>query len=165
VISYHLASKPQSAPRISIVNAAGDTVARLVGDQDAGLNSVTWNLVETPAATAQGGAGGGRGGGRGGAGGGRGGIGAEPVNAPGFPAGFNPRPAESRAAPDSSGSPTAPATAGPGRGQGGGRGFGRGNIRQAETGDYRVVLDVDGKVSTQVLRVVRVLPGQVSIMP
>jgi hypothetical protein len=165
VISYHLAARPQSAPRISIVNAAGDTVARITGEQDAGLNSVTWNLVETPGiATAQG-AGGGRGGGRGGAGGGRGGAGAEPTNAAGFPAGFNPRPAESRAAPDSSGSPTAPQTAGAGRGQGGGgRGFGRGNIRQAETGDYRVVLDVDGRVSTQVLRVVRVLPGQVSIM-
>jgi hypothetical protein len=33
-----------------------------------------------------------------------------------------------------------------------------------ETGDYRVVLDVGGQKQMQVLRVVRVEPGQVSVM-
>jgi hypothetical protein len=50
-----------------------------------------------------------------------------------------------------------------GRGGGGGGGFGgRGNA-EAETGDYRVVLDVGGVKMVQVLRVVRVEPGQVSV--
>jgi hypothetical protein len=162
VIWYRLPARAGATPKISIVNAAGDTVARLDGEADAGLNSVTWNFVESPAGTANA-AGGGRGG-RGG--GGRGGF-QGPVNDPGFPAGYNPRPAESRAAPDTSGSPTAPAAQ---RGGGGGRGgrgggFGRGNSRNADTGDYRVVMNVDGKISTTVLRVVKVAPGQVSIMP
>ena len=89
------------------------------------------------------------------------------MNVAGFPPGFEPRPAESRAAPDTSGSPTAPQATGGrgGRGGGGGGGFGRGNVRNADTGDYRVVMQVDGKTYTQVLRVVRVAPGQVSIMP
>ena len=87
------------------------------------------------------------------------------MNVPGFPAGFEPRPAESRAPADSSGSPTAPQQAAGGRGGRGGGGFGRGNVRSADTGDYRVVLQVDGKTFTQVLRVVKVAAGQVSIMP
>jgi hypothetical protein len=162
VISYRLATTPASAPRIMIVNAAGDTVATMTGEQKAGLNSVTWNFIE--------GAPGGAGAGRGAGAGGRGGRGAAsgPVNVSGFPPGFEPRPAESRAAPDTSGSPTAPQAQGGrggGRGGGGGGGFGRGNVRNADTGDFRVVLQVDGRNYTQVLRVVRVAPGQVSIMP
>ena len=156
VISYRLAAAPASAPRILIVNAAGDTVATLSGEQKAGLQNVTWNFIE---------GGGAGGGGRGGAfGGGRGGRGGAtgPVNVPGFPPGFEPRPAESRAPADTSGSPTAPQTQGGGRG---GRGGGRGAVRSADTGDYRVVLQVDGRSYTQVLRVVRVAPGQVSIIP
>ena len=47
--------------------------------------------------------------------------------------------------------------------RGGGGGFGgRGNA-EAETGNYRVVLDVGGTKIVQVLRVVRVEPGQVSV--
>jgi photosystem II stability/assembly factor-like uncharacterized protein len=159
VISYRLASAASSAPRVMIVNAAGDTVATMTGDPKAGLNSVTWNFIE--------GANGGGGRGAGGFGGGRGrGGNAGPVNVAGFPPGFEPRPAESRAPADSSGSPTAPQQAAGGRGgRGGGGGFGRGNVRSADTGDYRVVLQVDGKTYTQVLRVVKVAPGEVSIMP
>jgi hypothetical protein len=93
------------------------------------------------------------------------------VNVPGFPPGFNPRPAESRAEPDSSGSPTAQARVlaqggGAGRGgRGGGGGGGRagGGPAPAATGDYRVVLEVAGQRFTQVLRVVQVAPGTVSV--
>jgi hypothetical protein len=99
-----------------------------------------------------------------------------PISVQGFPAGFNPRPAESSAAPDSSGSPTAVARelasgaggrggrGGRGGGGGGGGGFGRGNVSAVETGDYRIVLDADGAKQVQVLRVVNVEPGQVSVM-
>jgi hypothetical protein len=96
------------------------------------------------------------------------------VNVAGFPTGFNPRPAESNAAADTTGSPTAVArtlaagTAGGGgrggRGGGGGGGFGRGNVETVDTGDYRVVLDAGGTKLTQVLRVVKVSPGDVSVM-
>jgi hypothetical protein len=158
VISYRLAAAPASAPRILIVNAAGDTVATLAGEQKAGLQNVTWNFIEGGGA-----GGGGRGGAFGGGRGGRGGA-AGPVNVPGFPPGFEPRPAESRAPADTSGSPTAPQAQG-GRGGRGGGGGGRGAVRSADTGDYRVVLQVDGRSYTQVLRVVKVAPGQVSIMP
>jgi hypothetical protein len=127
-----------------VVNAAGDTVARLTGPQSAGINRVTWNFAIGGADFA------GRGGG------GRG------IAGPGSPT----RPSESQAVPDSSGSPTAPRDAGAGRGGrggGGGGGFGgRGNA-EVETGAYRVVLDVGGVKMVQVLRVVRVEPGQVSI--
>jgi hypothetical protein len=37
-------------------------------------------------------------------------------------------------------------------------------VQSVETGDYRVVLDVAGQKQVQVLRVVRVTPGQVSVM-
>jgi hypothetical protein len=77
------------------------------------------------------------------------------------------RPSESIAAPDSSGSPTVVVAAGGGRGGrgggGGGGGFGGRGNGEAETGDYRVVLDAGGTKMTQVLRVVRVEPGQVSV--
>jgi hypothetical protein len=97
-----------------------------------------------------------------------------PVNDPGFPPGYNARPAEVRAPADSSGSPTAQARAlaaggGGGRGGrgggGGGGGGGRGGANETvDTGDYRVVLDIGGTKQTTVLRVVRVAPGQVSVM-
>ena len=90
----------------------------------------------------------------------------------GFPRGFNPRPAESLGAADSSGAPTAVQRAlaeSGGRGGRGGRGGGGGGGRggagiTAETGDYRVVLDVGGTKQTSVLRVVRVQPGDVAVM-
>jgi hypothetical protein len=168
-ISYRLASKAAGPVRVLIVDAAGDTIARLNGTDSVGINKVAWNLLATGDLQL-----GGRGGG-GGFGGGRGGP-QGPVNVPGFPAGFNPRPAESSAPPDTTGSPTAvarqlaEAARGGGRGAGrggrggGGAGFGRGNVQAVETGDYRVVLDVGGQKQTQVLRVVRVAPGEVSVM-
>jgi len=170
-ITYRLAAKASSPVRVMIVDAAGDTIARLTGTNDVGLNHVSWNLVPTGDQVVAG-----RGGGRGGFGGGRGGAAPEPVNVPGYPAGFNPRPAESMAPPDSSGSPTAQARqlgeerAGAGRGGRGGRGAGagggfggRGN-QSVETGDYRVVLDAGGQKQIAVLRVVKVEPGDVSVM-
>jgi len=52
-----------------------------------------------------------------------------------------------------------------GRGAGGGGGQGRGNaVDFVETGDFRVVLDIAGQKLTQVLRVVKVEPGQVAVM-
>jgi hypothetical protein len=177
-ITYRLAAKASSPVRVMIVDAAGDTIARLNGSNDVGLNHVAWNLIPSGEQFAGGGGGGrgGRGGGPGGPGGfgGRGGQ-EGPVNVPGFPPGFNPRPAESSAAPDTTGSPTAQAReiAGPGGrgrggrgggGGGGGGGFGRGNAVAVETGDYRVVLDAGGQKQVQVLRVVRVEPGDVSLM-
>ena len=167
-----------------VVSTKGDTVARLNGANTAGINKVTWNFILAPA-DAVAGAGGG---GRGGAGidpallaqfgGGRGGLPfPDTAQVPGFPRGFNPRPAESRAAPDSSGSPTArerllaeaAGRGGAGRGGrgagGGGGGGGRGGaLPTAETGDYRVVLDVAGQKQTTVLRVVKVQPGALTVM-
>lgn len=141
---------------------AGDTLARLTGTNNAGLNTVNWNLA-IGGAGAFAGFGGGGGGGRFGNQG--------PVNAPGFPAGFDPRPAESRLAPDSSGTPTAQARAlaataqaAGGRGQGGWWGFGGQRIAYAETGDYRVVLVVGDQSYSQVMRVVRVSPEQTSVL-
>ena len=143
-----------------IVNTAGDTIARLSGTNTAGINRVSWNLqianADAPFA----------GGGRGGRGGAQ-----EPVNVAGFPPGFNPRPAEQNTPPDTTGSPTAQARElesgrGGGRGGrgGGGGGGGRGEVRTAETGDYRVILDVAGQKQIQVLRVIRVSPGEVSVL-
>jgi hypothetical protein len=146
-IHYRLASAVTGPVRVMVVNAAGDTVARLTGSANAGINRVMWNFAIGGIDFA---------GRAGGGGGGRGTVG------PASPT----RPSESQAAPDSSGSPTVVVTAGAGRGGrggGGGGGFGgRGNA-EAETGDYRVVLDVGGVKMVQVLRVVRVEPGQVSI--
>jgi photosystem II stability/assembly factor-like uncharacterized protein len=146
-IEYRLASATTSPVRVLVVNTAGDTVARLTGTQNAGINHVTWNFAIGDV--------GGRGGRGGGGGGGRGGAG--PVSPT--------RPSESMAAPDSSGSPNEVVVAGAGRGArggGGGGGFG-GRGAEAETGDYRVVLDVGGQKMTQVLRVVKVEPGQISV--
>ena len=178
-IVYRLGAAGQGGARVLIVDAAGDTIARLNGSVNAGLNRVSWNFVASVAdeaiAGGAGRAGGGGGGGGGGRGGGGRGAGGDPVNDPGFPPGFNSRPAESRAAPDSSASPTAQARAiaaraggpggrGGGRGGGGGGGRGGGGPSTVDTGDYRVVLDVGGSKQTAVLRVVRVGPGMISIM-
>jgi photosystem II stability/assembly factor-like uncharacterized protein len=164
VISYRLAGNADSA-RISIVTTAGDTIARLSGPARAGLNRVEWSLGPSPAGQVNLSGRGGRGGGA-------------ASNVPGFPPGFIPRPAESAAAPDSSGSPTAQAralAAGGGRGgRGGGAGGGRGGGGRggapgfaapapAMTADYRVVLDVAGQRLAQTLRVVVVPPGIVSL--
>ncbi len=154
VISYRVAAAADSA-RIAIVNAAGDTVARLRGPGAAGLNSVEWNLMESPSGQVAGrGFGFGRGGFQG------------PVNEPGFPPGFNPRPAESRGPADTSSSPTAQARALAAGGGGGGRGFGggfgrggRGSSTPATTSDYKVVVEIAGQKLTQVLRVIDVVPG------
>jgi len=165
-IAYRLAAPLGSAPRVSIVNAAGDTIARLTGTNVAGVNKVTWNMQVAPQGEAPGGGrGGGPGGGRGGA------QNQAPVNVPGFPPGFNPRPAEQNTPPDTTGSPTAQARAlaeGPagGRGGRGGGGGGRGGAgaTPVETGDYRVVLDLGGQKQTTVLRVYRVKEGEVSVL-
>jgi hypothetical protein len=164
VISYRLAGNADSA-RISIVTTAGDTIARLSGPARAGLNRVEWSLGPSPTGQVNLSGRGGRGGGA-------------ASNVPGFPPGFIPRPAESAAAPDSSGSPTAQAralAAGGGRGgRGGGAGGGRGGGGRggapgfaapapAMTADYRVVLDVAGQRLAQTLRVVVVPPGIVSL--
>ncbi|MBK7906565.1 MAG: hypothetical protein IPJ78_08365 [Gemmatimonadetes bacterium] len=163
-ITYRLGMPGTGAPRLFVLNMAGDTLARLTGTNNAGLNTVNWNLAIGGAGAFAGfGGGGGGGGGRFGNQG--------PVNAPGFPAGFDPRPAESRLAPDSSGTPTAQARAlaataqaAGGRGQGGGGGFGGQRIAYAETGDYRVVLVVGDQSYSQVMRVVRVSPEQTSVL-
>jgi hypothetical protein len=158
VITYRLAAASQDSARVSIVNAAGDTVSRLRGPARAGLNRISWNLLVSPDGQAVAFGRGGRG------------QAAGPVTVPGFPPGFNPRPAESRDAPDTSASPTAQARAiaagrgGRGGRGGGGRGGGRGGARPAETSDYRVVLEVVGQRQAQTLRVVQVEPGQVSVM-
>jgi hypothetical protein len=165
VISYRLAANTDSA-RISIVNVAGDTVARLRGSGSAGLNRVEWGMAVSPSGQVNLSGRGGRGGGA-------------ATNVPGFPPGFIPRPAESGAAPDSSGSPTAQARAlaaagagggrggrgggGGGFGQGGGRGGTGGGFAPAMTADYRVVLEVGGQRMTQPLRVVVVPPGVTSV--
>jgi len=167
VFSYRLAAPASGGVRLIVLSAGGDTVARMNGPNVAGVNQVTWNMMATGTGPAipQGG------------GGGRGGFGAPTglVNVPGFPIGFNPRPAESRAAADSSGSPTsqerlivaAAAASAAGRGApppSGGRGGGGGGARPVETGDYRVVLDAGGQAIAQTLRVVRVSPNETSVL-
>ncbi len=175
VITYRLAAPLSGAPRLTIMNAGGDTVARLTGTNNAGMNQVTWTMTATGSQPMPIIAGGGRGGGGGF------GFGAPtgPVNDPGFPPGFNSRPAEARMAPDSSGSPSAQARqiaeaaqapaggrggfGGGGGGGGGGRG-GFGAARAVETGDYRVVLEANGQVMSQTLRVVRVSADDRSVL-
>ena len=168
-IEYRLSSPLPSAPRVSIVDAAGDTIARITGTNSAGINHVSWSLLPTGEQVIP------AGGIAGFFGGGRGGRAAEPpANVAGFPPGFNPRPAEQNNPPDTTGSPTAQAREIEGRGAGGGRGGrggggGRGagggrNLEPVATGDYRVVLDMGGQKQAQVLRVIRVEPGDVSVM-
>jgi len=186
-IVYRLAAPVAGQVRVAIVDAAGDTIARLNGTNNAGMNRVSWNLQAINPQTLAEGEGGGAGGGRGGRGGRAGGGGGggnpafggrggqqQPVNVAGFPPGFNPRPAETNTPPDTSGSPTAQARelasgrgggrGGRGGGGGGGGGFGRGNAEPVQTGDYRVVLDAGGQKQIAVLRVVRVEPGDVAVM-
>ena len=43
-IRYKLSAPAPTAPRVLIVNAAGDTIARLTGTNVVGLNRVSWNL-------------------------------------------------------------------------------------------------------------------------
>ena len=178
-ITYRLAAPVTGgAPRITVLNAAGDTVARLLGTNTAGLNTVTWNLQATGAQMQ-----GPNTGGRGGPGGGFGG-GPQPtgnISDPGFPAGFNARPAEARGAADSTGTPEnqakaliaaqtrAPAAGGAGGfggGGGGGGGFGGQRPSFVETGDYRLVLELPGlpNASSQSLRVVRVSPEERAVL-
>lgn len=52
VITYRLAQPASGSARISILNAAGDTVSRLTGPVTAGLHSVTWNYSMTAPAAA-----------------------------------------------------------------------------------------------------------------
>jgi hypothetical protein len=160
-----------------VLNAVGDTVARLLGTNTVGLNTVTWNLQAT-GATMQGP----NMGGRGGFGGAPPATG--PINDPGFPAGFNARPAEGRGAPDSTGTPENQATAlmaernrsatpagGMGGGGMGGGGFGGGGFGGArtsfvDTGDYRIVLELPGQSTPlgHALRVVRVAPDERAVL-
>lgn len=172
-IPYRLAAKVPGGAKVMIVDAKGDTIARIQGDSTPGLHYASWNYqIQTPEMQAQMAAAGGRGGFGGFGGGGRGGRGgfSDTTQVPGFPRGFNPRPAEARGAPDSSGSPTAVARAlaegggrgGRGAGFGGG-GRGRGAAQTAETSDYRVVLDVGGAKQTTVLRVVKLVGGETSV--
>ncbi len=177
-IAYRLSAAATGTARVLIVNAAGDTIARLTGGTAAGINKVSWNLSASPFGAPGGGgmdfaAFAGGGGGRGG----RGGF-ADTTQVAGFPRGFNPRPAEASGAPDTTGSPSAvkraletPAPAGGaggrggrGGGGGGGGGFGGRGAGTVETGNYRVVLDVGGQKLTTVLRVVEVAPGNGSVM-
>jgi hypothetical protein len=160
VITYRLAAPVTGAVRVLVLGAGGDTLARLAGANTAGLHRVEWNLQSG------GGAGGFGGGGRGGQGGGN-------VTVPGFPAGYNPRPAEARGAADSTASPAAvqrrlaaavPQAPGGGGGGGGGGFGGFGAARPADTGDYRVVLEAGGQTSSTVLRVVKVAPTDRAVM-
>ncbi len=173
-IAYRLSTATTGPVRVLIVNAKGDTVARLTGGTAAGVNKVTWNFaMAQPNAGGVGFGGGGGGGGGAGFGGRGGGAFPDTAQIAGFPRGYNPRPAESRAVPDSSGKPSvvlrrllAADSTGPvgGRGGGGGGGFGQGGASTATTGDYRVVLDVGGQKQTTVLRVLKVQPGEPMVL-
>ncbi|MBV8172074.1 MAG: hypothetical protein JO219_09100 [Candidatus Eremiobacteraeota bacterium] len=48
IITYYLARKLPSAPRIEILDSAGAVVRALTGPNHAGLNRLSWNLTETP---------------------------------------------------------------------------------------------------------------------
>jgi photosystem II stability/assembly factor-like uncharacterized protein len=173
-ISYRLASAGTGQARVLIVNAKGDTIARLTGPSAAGVNKVTWNFNVgngdaagrggfDPAAFAQ-------------FGGARGGRGfPDTAQLAGFPRGYNGRPAEFYGPADSTGTPEAlkkSLTESAGRGGAGGRGgrggggggFGGRGPATAETGDYKVVLDVGGQKQATILRVVKVRPGDGAVM-
>jgi len=170
-IRYRLAQPVSGgAPRIAIVNAIGDTIARVPGTNVTGMNTVTWNFaLAQPGQIAGGFAGGGGGGGFA--------FGSNPgnpnISVPGFPRGFDPRPAERAGAADSTGSPSyqarllaapQPAPGQGGRGGGGGGGGFGGRPQTAETGDYRVVLTAGGQSFAQPLRVVKVAPDERSVL-
>jgi hypothetical protein len=160
VLTYRLTAPVTGGARLFVLDAAGDTLARLTGATTTGLHQVTWNMTR------------GGGGMMAGGGGARGMVAVSPSFAmPGFPAGFNPRPAEARGAPDSSQTPAAvrarllnPRAAGGGGGFGGRGGFGAGAAEPVETGDYRVVLNAGGTIRSTVLRVVKVAPGERAVM-
>jgi hypothetical protein len=170
-ITYRLAAPVTGgATRITVLNAAGDTVARLLGTNTAGLNTVTWNLHATGARMQ-----GPNAGGRGGFGGG---FGCAPppsgtISDPGSPVGFSARPAEARGAADSTGTPENQAKAliaaqnrAPAAGGAGGGGFGGGRTLFVDTGVYRIMLERPGEpnASSQSLRVVRVSPDERAIL-
>jgi photosystem II stability/assembly factor-like uncharacterized protein len=176
-LAYRLNAAVTTPVRLMIVAVNGDTISRLTGTGTVGVNRVSWNMIVVP--DAPGGTPAFEFAGRGGGGGGRGGRGTFPDTAqlPGFPRGFNGRPAEQYGPADSSGSPTAVARAlaeaagraggagGRGGRGGGGGGGGRGAApTPAETGHYRVVLDIAGQKQTAVLRVVRVQAGAPMVM-
>jgi hypothetical protein len=52
VFDYWLKSAPQSAPTITVLDAAGKAVRTLTGTRKAGLNRVWWNLNNEPTKTA-----------------------------------------------------------------------------------------------------------------
>lgn len=165
-ITYRLTSPLAQAPQVLVINVAGDTIARLTGPNAVGLNTVNWNLM----------VGGAQGGGfAGGFGGGAGGRGmaqaAADIRDPGFPPGFNSRPAESRSAPDSNQTPEAvrqrlsqPGTGGSGGPGGGFGGFGSNRPTPVLTGDYRLTLVAGGQTMSQTVRVVSVSPTETSVL-
>jgi len=158
VITYRLSAPVTGAVRVFVLGAGGDTLARLAGNNTAGLHRVEWNLQ----AAGVGGF----------AAGGRFAPGSGGVQVDGFPAGYNPRPAEARGAADSTASPAAvqrrlaaAAQQVPGGGGGAGGGFGGfGVARPVDTGDYRVVLEAGGQISATVLRVVKVTSADRAVM-
>ena len=158
VITYRLSAPVTGAVRVFVLGAGGDTLARLAGNNTAGLHRVEWNLQ----AAGVGGF----------AAGGRFAPGSGGVQVDGFPAGYNPRPAEARGAADSTASPAAvqrrlaaaaQEVSGGGGGAGGGLG-GFGAARPVDTGDYRVVLEAGGQISATVLRVVKVTSADRAVM-
>lgn len=166
MIRYRLTAPLAQTPQVLVINVAGDTVARLNGTNNAGMNSVNWNL------NVGGGGGGGFGGFGGGGFGGFGGAAAgQAINDPGFPPGYNSRPGFVRTAPDTTATPEAvrarlmnpqPAGGGFGGGFGGGRGFNR--PTPAAAGDYRIVLSGAPQAGSQVIRVYSVTPGDKAVL-
>lgn len=161
-IAYRLNATTPGGARIAIVNAVGDTVARITGASTAGINHVVWNNFQLGLNAVAGAAP-------------VGGRGAPAVvgDVAGFPPGYNPRPAISTQV-DSTGMPgyQRPATTGGGRGGGGGGGFGgggggrggQGASGAAPPGDYAVVLQVNGVTMKRPLRIVdmtKAAPGTV----
>jgi photosystem II stability/assembly factor-like uncharacterized protein len=154
VLSYRLAAPVSGTVRLYVLDVAGDTLASLVGQNGAGVHRVSWGLT----------IGGGGFGGR---------RNASPLagalQIPGFPMGYNPRPAEARGAPDSSMTPAAVAArlALARTPTGGGGGGGRRNFtppRPAPAGVYRVVLVAGDVVQSTVVQVVEVGPEDRAVM-
>jgi photosystem II stability/assembly factor-like uncharacterized protein len=143
-IYYALGKKAEKAS-LKIVDHEGKTVRELTASTEPGFHRVVWNLSRAAQGQrpGEGGGAGGPGGGRGGAGGGRRG-GAGGTQPPGGASGGATQPP--------AGAET-PATQ-PGGGRGGFGGFGGGAGGAAvPTGNYRVILTVDGKEYAQSLRV------------
>ncbi|HEU4419965.1 MAG TPA: hypothetical protein VFT55_13615, partial [Planctomycetota bacterium] len=150
VISYSVTKKAEKAS-IKILDYAGKVVRELEAKTEPGLHQVTWDL----AARAPQAAGGGRQGGT------------PPAAAPATADASAPaRDAGRETNREAGREPGRPGGAGPrgqggqqggpqGQGgqQGGGFGGGRGGARSVPLGIYRIVLEVDGKQSEQVLRI------------